>query len=39
LNAEAFARTGKLACETEFLELASDPDFQDTFVDELAFPE
>lgn len=28
-----------LASKTEFVELATDPDFQDCFVDELGFPE
>ncbi len=32
-------RAQKMAKNTEFLELATDPDFQDTFVDCLEFPE
>ncbi len=36
---EAMERAQKLAAETEFLELASLPQFQDAFVDELEFPE
>lgn len=32
-------RAQKMAKHTEFLELATDPDFQDTFVDCLEFPE
>lgn len=36
---EALERAGRLAAETEFLELASLPQFQDAFVDELEFPE
>ncbi len=37
LNQTEFARAKKMAVETEFLELASLEDFQDTFVDELGF--
>ncbi len=36
---DALERSKKLAAETEFLELASLPQFQDAFVDELEFPE
>lgn len=36
---EALPRARQLAAETEFLELASLPQFQDAFVDELEFPE
>lgn len=35
----AYDGAGRLARDTEFLELASMPDFQDRFVDELDFPE
>ena len=35
----AWERACRIAAETEFLELATFPDFQDTFVDELEFPE
>lgn len=36
---QEFDRSVWLARETEFLELALDPDFQDVYVDELGFPE
>lgn len=36
---DALGRARRLAEGTEFLELASLPQFQDTFVDELEFPE
>lgn len=39
LDAECLSRTEKMAKETEFLELAANPGFQDRFVDELMFPE
>lgn len=39
LSEEAFESGVKLAKETEFVELASDPMFQDRFVDALAFRE
>ena len=34
---EQFALAGRLMNEVEFLELASDPDFQDVFVEQLMF--
>ena len=34
-----FSRGEKLARTTEFLELATMPQFQDEFVDQLEFPE
>ncbi|MDO4308646.1 MAG: ASKHA domain-containing protein [Eubacteriales bacterium] len=39
LSGKAYACAGRLAHETEFLELVSMPDFQERFVDELNFPE
>lgn len=39
LSREAFERSGRIAKETEFLELATREDFQDVFIDELEFPE
>ncbi len=39
LNYECFERAAAMAGRTEFIELASSPDFQDRFVDELMFPE
>lgn len=36
-NKELWTRAGELAAETDFLELASLPEFQDTFVDALEF--
>ncbi|SFB01844.1 Uncharacterized 2Fe-2 and 4Fe-4S clusters-containing protein, contains DUF4445 domain [Acetitomaculum ruminis DSM 5522] len=39
LNVEEFNRSVAMAEKIEFLELATDPDFQDTFVDQLEFPE
>lgn len=39
LSADSFAQAERLARETDFLELASLAEFQDTFVDELEFPE
>jgi len=39
LSTEEFAYSRTLAEKTEFIELASDPRFQDTFVDALAFSE
>ena len=37
VNHEEFLRAQKLRDQAQFLELASDPDFQDTFVDNLMF--
>ena len=34
-----YEKSGRLAAETEFVELALKPEFQEVFVDELAFPE
>ena len=39
LNAQCYSRSAKMAEKTEFIELASNPSFQDRFVDELMFPE
>ena len=39
LSKAEFERSKRLAAETEFLELASKPDFQDRFVDALSFEE
>lgn len=39
LNRQLWETAGKLASQTEFLELATSPNFQDCFVDELEFPE
>ena len=39
LNQWELQKSIRLAKETEFLELALDPDFQDIYVDELGFPE
>lgn len=39
LNKDEFSRAERMAVNTEFLELASMPEFQDQFVDELVFPE
>ena len=39
LSREAFSYAKRLAETTEFLELASLPQFQDTFIDRLNFPE
>lgn len=39
LNYEEFKRCRKISTECEFLELATHPDFQDTFVDLMEFPE
>ena len=38
LSREAFARSGQLATETEFLELASLPQFQSRYIAALNFP-
>ena len=38
-NQEEYEKSGRLAAETEFVELALKPEFQEVFVDELAFPE
>lgn len=39
LNKEEFHHCNQMARQTEFLELATHPDFQDCYVDELEFPE
>ena len=39
INKKEFERAERLGKRTEFLELASMPEFQDQFVDELEFPE
>ena len=39
LSDECLARTAAMVKKTEFIELASNPNFQDRFVDELTFPE
>ena len=39
LNGEMWDYAAKTAQETEFLELASMPEFNDTFIDEIMFPE
>ncbi len=39
LDETCLARTDAMAAKTEFIELASNPNFQDRFVDELTFPE
>ena len=39
LNKEEFHHCDQVARQTEFLELATHPDFQDCYVDELEFPE
>ena len=39
LSKAEFERSKRLAAGTEFLELASKPDFQDRFVDALSFEE
>ncbi len=39
LNKEEFHHCDQMARQTEFLELATHPDFQDCYVDELEFPE
>lgn len=39
LNQQLWETASSLASETEFLELATSPNFQDCFVDELEFPE
>lgn len=39
LNYEEYRRCEKIAAGCEFLELATHPDFQDTFVDLMEFPE
>ena len=39
LNEQCFRRSAAMAARTEFIELASDPNFQDRFVEELMFPE
>ncbi|MDY4970871.1 MAG: ASKHA domain-containing protein [Lachnospiraceae bacterium] len=39
LNYEEYKRCEKIAAGCEFLELATHPDFQDTFVDLMEFPE
>ena len=39
LDENCFRRATEMVSGTEFIELASNPAFQDTFVDELLFPE
>jgi len=39
LNFEEFLRSGRIAAKTQFVELATHPDFQDCFVDNMEFPE
>lgn len=39
LNKKEFHHCNQMARQTEFLELATHPDFQDCYVDELEFPE
>jgi len=39
LSADEFIRASEITAQTEFLELASSPDFQDCFVDHLSFEE
>ena len=39
LSERCFRRSAEMAARTEFIELASSPDFQDRFVEELMFPE
>ena len=39
LNYDEYRRCQKISTECEFLELATHPDFQDTFVDLMEFPE
>ena len=39
LNYDEFLRCKEMIGKTGFIELASDPEFQDSFVDELMFPE
>ena len=39
LNQEAYEKSSRLAADTEFVELALKKEFQEVFVDELAFPE
>jgi uncharacterized 2Fe-2S/4Fe-4S cluster protein (DUF4445 family) len=39
LSRKECERSQRMAKHTEFLELATDPDFQDCFVDQLEFPE
>ena len=39
LSSRCFERTAEMAAHTEFIELASNPNFQDRFVEELMFPE
>lgn len=39
LNHSEFVHSGELIQNIEFLELASEPDFQDIFVDELEYPQ
>jgi uncharacterized 2Fe-2S/4Fe-4S cluster protein (DUF4445 family) len=38
LSAAEYKRAEALGRSTEYLELAADPDFQDTFVDQMEFP-
>ena len=39
LSGDEWRRAAQLASSAEYLELTSEPDFEDCFVDELAFPE
>ena len=39
INYDEFLRCKEMVGKTGFIELASDPEFQDSFVDELMFPE
>ena len=39
LNFEEYKRCQRISENCEFLELATHPDFQDTFVDMMEFPE
>lgn len=39
LNSDRLALAAQLAAKAEFIELATDPEFQDVFVDNLEFPE
>ncbi len=39
LSGDEWRRAAQLASSAQYLDLASDPDFEDCFVDQLAFPE
>ena len=39
LNAQEFYRSATIGAVAEFVELATHPDFNDTYVDEMFFPE